>query len=61
MRPQEINGSGSGGHEESIHHAWKPIAPHIKARPLERGAVGQHFASLVDTEEMPPRSFGRAA
>jgi len=37
-RPQEIN-AREWQHEESIHHAWKPIAPHIKARPLDRGAV----------------------
>src|SRR5260370_29500587 len=44
--------------EESIHHAWKPIAPHIKARPLERGAVGQHLASCIPGKRRRGRSVG---
>src|SRR5439155_5952923 len=49
-------GFWGGGHEKTINHARKPPAPSIKPRPLERHAIGHHFAG-----EIPGKSGGGAA
>src|SRR6267143_2722373 len=45
-----------GGHKKTINHARKPPSPGIKTLPLERNAIGHHFA-----REIPWKSCGSAA
>src|SRR2546425_8901857 len=49
-------GFWGGWHEKTIHHARKPPSPGIKPRPLERHAIGHHFAG-----EIPGKDCGRAS